>query len=67
MLPLLADHPDCAFLLFCAPEELEDELLTALSPIRSIMLVVDMTPGAAQAFRRRIAPPLPGKPCMTMW
>ena len=52
MLPLLAGHPDCAFLLFCTPEELDDDLLTALSPIRSIMLVVDMSPGAAQACRR---------------
>ncbi|MGN0747465.1 MAG: hypothetical protein ACI4ML_12375 [Aristaeellaceae bacterium] len=56
MLPLLAEHPDCAFLLFCTPEELDDDFLTALTPIRNIMLVVDMRPGteqACQALRQR--------------
>ncbi|MGN0763797.1 MAG: hypothetical protein ACI4MK_10410 [Aristaeellaceae bacterium] len=52
LLPLLTDHPDCAFLLFCTPEELTDDLLAALTPIRNVMLVVDMSPGAAQACRR---------------
>ena len=60
MLPLLADHPDCAFLLFCAPEELEDDLLTALSPIRSIMLVVDMSPSAPRPSGGGLLRPCPG-------
>ncbi|MGN0971649.1 MAG: hypothetical protein ACI4OY_06805, partial [Aristaeellaceae bacterium] len=49
MLPLLAEHPDCAFLLFCAPEELDCDFLTALMPIRNVMLVVTMSPGAEEA------------------
>ena len=52
MLPLLSDHPDCAFLLLCTPEELDDDLLAALSPIRNAMLVVDLSPGAEETCRR---------------
>ncbi|MGN1021720.1 MAG: hypothetical protein ACI4O7_15255 [Aristaeellaceae bacterium] len=51
-LPLLADHPDCAFLLVCTPEDLDDALLTALSPLRNVMLVVELQPGADAACQQ---------------
>lgn len=40
LLPLIEQHPDSAFFLFCRPEDVTAEVLDEIVPLRHLMLVV---------------------------
>lgn len=48
-LTLAAAHPDCAFVVFCAPSAVTQAMLQALQPLSNVMLSVRMEPGAEEA------------------
>ena len=48
-LTLAAAHPDCAFVVFCAPSAVTQAMMQAMQPLFNVMPAVRMEPGAAAA------------------
>ena len=52
VLPLAAEHGDCAFALFCAPEAIGENFLDEAQALNNLMIVVCADDGAADACAR---------------
>lgn len=56
IMPLMAQYPDCVFILYCAPEAVTDALLDEAESRNNLMFAVQYTQGADEAcglLRRR--------------
>lgn len=47
LLPLIKKHPNSAFILFCPPQEITEELLDETDPLHNLMFSVEFTEGSA--------------------
>ncbi|MGN0803665.1 MAG: hypothetical protein ACI4MF_13820 [Candidatus Faecivicinus sp.] len=52
ILPLMSANPECAFVLFCEPEEVDDCFLEELDAVRNVMIVVLLRESAPTACAR---------------
>lgn len=49
IMPLIGKYPDCAFILYCAPNEITDALLDEAESLHNLMVAVAYTQGADEA------------------
>ena len=48
--PVMEQHPDCAFLLFCTADEISERLLETLEPLHNIMFVIEYQESDTELF-----------------